>query len=93
MYRTRRIQACKWTAIPLAAYFLSQIFARWKAFFQSPTGWNYVAILAALTLFLALMAMLALVVYAEERARGQITRTRPWFERWSARLFMNSEDR
>ena len=90
--RRRRIQICKWTGTLLAVLLLSQIFARWKAFFQSPTGLNYAAILIVLSLFLVLMAALSVVVYAEEKARGRIRRTRPFFERWSDRLF-NSEDR
>jgi len=93
MNRARRIQLWKWTATLLAVVLLSQIFARWRAFFQSPTGWNYAVVLLVLTLFLALMALLSVVVYAEEKARGRVARTRPFFERWSARLYLTSEDR
>ena len=93
MFLTRRIQACKWTGTLLAVICLSQGFARWRAFFEAPSARNYAALLIVLSLFLALMAGLALVVYAEEKAKGRITRTRPRFDRWSSRFFFKSENR
>jgi len=93
MYRTGRIKACKWTGAALAVLLLSQCFARWKDFFQAPTGRAYAGLVITLSLFLVLMAALSVVVYAEEKAKGRILRNRPWFDRWSDRFFLNSEDR
>ena len=38
-------------------------------------------------------AALAVVVYAEEKARGRVARNRPLLDRWSNRLFLKPEDR
>ena len=92
MVLLRRIQVCKWGGSFLAVLFLSQCFRRWKDFAQVPTPLAYAGILLALTLFLLLMAFLALVVYGEEKAKGRLTRTRPFFDRWSDRLFLNPDD-
>ena len=89
----RRIRICKWTGTVLAVALLSSTLARWRAFFQAPNGGNYAALVLDLSLLLALMAALALVVYAEEKARGRIHRPRPALERWSERLFLKPEDR
>jgi threonine/homoserine/homoserine lactone efflux protein len=88
MYRTRRIKLCKWTGALFAVLLLSQSFSRWRDFQQLPTGRSYAAILIVLSLFLGLMALLAVVVYAEEKAKGRVTRTRPRFDRWSDRFFL-----
>ena len=87
MVRARRLQACKWLGTLLAVVCLSQAFARWRVFFQAPSGRSYAALVLVLSLFLALMAGLAVVVYAEEKARGRITRNRPRLDRWSSRFF------
>ena len=91
MYLSRRIKACKWTGAVLAVPLLSQCFGRWKAFFQAPGAGAYAGLLIFLSLFLVLMAALSVVVYAEEKAKGRITRNRPWFDRWADRFFL--EDR
>ena len=88
----RRIQLCKWGGAAVAVVFLSQCFRRWHAFTQAPTPLAYVGILLALTLVLLLMAFLAVVVYGEEKAKGRLTRTRPCFDRWSDRLFLNPDE-
>lgn len=93
MYRTGRIRACKWGGAALAVLLLSQCFARWKDFFQAPTGRAYAGLLITLSLFLVLMAALSVVVYAEEKAKGRIHRNRPRFDRWSDRFFLKPEDR
>lgn len=92
MSTLRRIGLCKWGLGTLAAVFLSQCFKRWNAFTQAPAGPTYAGILAALTLFLLLMAALAVVVYAEEKARGRITVKRPLLERLSNRFFSNPDE-
>lgn len=88
----RRIQVSKWVLATLAVAFLSQCFSRWRAFFQAPTALTYAGILLALTLFLLLMAALAVVVYAEERAKGHIQSPRPRFDRWANRFFLNPDE-
>jgi glycerol-3-phosphate acyltransferase PlsY len=92
MVLLRRIQACKWGGAALAVLFLSQCFRRWRAFSEAPTPATYAGILLALTLFLLLMAALAVVVYAEEKAKGRITQARPFFDRWSDRFFLNNDE-
>ena len=87
MFLTRRILACKWIGTLLAVLCLSQGFARWRDFFAAPGGRTYAALVLALSLFLALMAGLAVVVYAEAKALGQIRRPRPRLDRWASRLF------
>jgi len=92
MYDLRRIQLCKWTGSLVAVVLLSQSFARWRQFTQAPTPLTYAAILVAITLFLLLMASLAVVVYAEEKAKGRLTRFRPLFDRLSDRFFLTKDD-
>ena len=92
MLQHRRIQVCKWTGGFLAVALLSQAFGRWRAFFQAPTPLSYAGILLAATVFLLLMAALAVVVYAEEKTKGRITRNRPFFDRWSDRFFQPEDD-
>ena len=87
MATLRQIQACKWTGTVLAVLLLSAAIGRWNAFKAAPTGASYAAILVAVTLFLLLMLTLAVVVYAEERAKGRLNRPRPFFERWASRIF------
>ena len=87
----RRILVCKWGGGAAAVVFLSQCFSRWRAFTQAPTPLTYVGMLLVLTLFLLLMAFLAVVVYGEEKAKGRLTRTRPLFDRWSDRLFLKPD--
>jgi hypothetical protein len=84
-----RIQIYKWSLGGAAVVLLSQCFKRWRAFTQTPTSLTYAGILIALTFLLVLMAALAVVVYAEEKARGRLAQTRPFFERWSNRLSLN----
>lgn len=91
MASLRQIQTCKWTGTVLAVLLLSAAIGRWNAFRTAPSGASYAAILVALTLFLLLMLTLAVVVYAEERAKGRLNRPRPFFERWSNRLFPSSD--
>ena len=61
---------------------LSATFGRWNAFKAAPTPGTYAGILAVLTLLLLLMLSMAVLVYAEEKARGRLNRPRPFFERW-----------
>ena len=88
----RRIQISKWGLALLAGIFLSQCFKRYRAFTEFPTAFTYAGIFIALTLFLALMAALAVVVYAEEKAKGHILQPRPFFDRWSNRFFLNHDE-
>lgn len=92
MTALRRIQVSKWGLATLAVVFLSQCFSRWRAFSQAPAALTYAGILLALTLFLFLMAALAVVVYAEEKAKGRISQARPFFDRWSDRLSLNPDE-
>jgi len=87
MTHLRRIQVCKWTGSALAVALLSATFSRWNAFRAAPGGAAYLGVVAALTAFLLLMASLAVVVYAEERARGRLNRPRPLLDRLANRLF------
>ncbi len=91
MTELRRIQACKWTGSALAVVLLSATFSRWNAFKAAPGALTYAGILLALTALLALLASLAVVVYAEERARGRLNRPRPRLERWANRFFPRHE--
>ena len=93
MLSQRRIQTTKWTGSALAVLLLSQSFARWRDFHAEPSIATYAAILLVLSLFLVLMSTLAVVVYAEEKCRGRITRNRPFFDRWSDRLFLKHDVR
>ena len=88
----RRIQIAKWTAVVLGIVFLSQAIARWKAFFAGPTFLTYVAIITAGSIFLLLLTGLAIVVYAEEKAKGGLGFPRPWFDRWADRFFLIHSD-
>ncbi len=92
MYAARRIQVSKWTAVVLGIVFLSQAIARWRAFFAGPTVLTYVAIITAGTIFIVLLTALAIVVYAEEKAKGTLTLHRPWMDRWADRFFMIHSD-
>jgi hypothetical protein len=88
MYDLRRIKISKWTGVVLAVVFLSQAIARWREFVSFPTALSYVGITLAITLFLALMTGLAVVVYAEEKAEGNVRHPMAFFERWSDRFFL-----
>lgn len=92
MYNRRRIQISKWTAVVLGIVFLSQAIARWRAFFAGPTLLTYVAIITAGTIFILLLAALAIVVYAEEKAKGTLTLRRSWLDRWADRCFLAHSD-
>lgn len=92
MYDRRRIQISKWTAVVFGIVFLSQVIARWRAFFAGPSVPTYVAILTAGTIFILLLAALAIVVYAEERSKGTLSLHRPWLDRWADRCFMIHSD-
>jgi hypothetical protein len=87
MLNLRRIRTFKWTGALMAILLLSQSFGRWRAFAQTPSALSYAGILLALSLFLLLMAALAVLVYAEEKAMGRILRPRPLFDRLSHRFF------
>ncbi|HET7775058.1 MAG TPA: hypothetical protein VFK74_01680, partial [Azospira sp.] len=91
MYSLRQIQASKWTGTILAVGVLSATFGRWNAFRTAPTPGTYAGLLVALTAFLALMASLAVVVYAEEKARGRVTRPRPLLDRIADRFFLKHD--
>ncbi len=88
MYDTARIRLCKWTSFALGVLFLSQAIARWKDFFALPGLGTYLAIMAAVTVFAVLLTSLAVVVYAEEKAKGTIKSPMPLFDRWSDRFFL-----
>jgi hypothetical protein len=90
MYDTARIRICKWTGFALGVLFLSQTIARWKDFFSLPGLASYAAVMVAVTVFAVLLASLALVVYAEEKAKGNIKAPMPFFERWTDRFFLKS---
>ena len=92
MYSRRRIQISKWTGVLFGVVFLSQAIARWRAFFAGPTVLTYLAIITAGTIFILLLAALAIVVYAEEKAKGTLTLQRPWLDRWADRFFMILSD-
>ena len=92
MYNRRRIQISKWAAVVLGIVFLSQAIARWRAFFAGPTVLTYVAIITAGTIFLLLLAALAIVVYAEEKAKGTLQQQRSWLDRWADRFFLVHSD-
>ncbi|BDU74842.1 hypothetical protein [Mesoterricola silvestris] len=92
MYSLRQIQACKWTGAVLAVGVLSATFGRWNAFRAAPAPGTYAGILGALTGFLLLMTSLAVVVYAEEKAKGRITRPRPLLDRIADRLFLKRDE-
>ena len=92
MLLLRRIQVCKWGGTALAVLFLTQCFKRWREFTLAPTPLTYAGIFFTLTCFLLLMATLAVVVYAEEKAKGRLTQPRPFFDRWSDRFFLNHDE-
>ena len=92
MYDRRRIRISKWTAVVFGIIFLSQAIARWRAFFAGPTVLTYVAIITAGTIFILLLTALAIVVYAEEKAKGTLTLHRPWLDAWADRFFMIPSD-
>ena len=88
----RRIQVFKWGGTALAVAFLTRCFQRWGAFTSAPTALTYAGILLALTGLLLVMAALAVVVYAEEKAKGRLARRRPFFDRWSDRFSLNPDE-
>ena len=88
MYDQRRISLSKWTGFGLAVVVLSQGIARSKSFFEAPTAMTYVGALVALTLLLGLLFGLAVAVYAEEKAKGNLQHPMPFFDRWSDRFFL-----
>lgn len=88
MYDLRRIKISKWAGVVLSVVFLSQAIARWREFVSLPTAASYLGITLAATLFLALMFGLAVVVYAEEKARGNVKHPMAWFEALSDRFFL-----
>jgi uncharacterized membrane protein YecN with MAPEG domain len=92
MRTLRRIQVTRWTGSVLAVALLSGTFNRWYAFKAAPSPATYAGILATLTAFLLLMISLAVVVYAEEKARGRISRPRPFFDRLADRLFLKRDE-
>jgi len=92
MYALRQIQVCKWTGTAVAVLVLSATFGRWNAFRAAPGPGTYAGILAALTALLLLMFSLAVVVYAEEKARGRISRPRPLLDRIADRLFLKHDE-
>jgi putative copper export protein len=87
----RRIQRSKWIGALVAVVVLSQAFERWRAFSQAPTALTYAGILLAVTCLLLLLAFLAVTVYAEEKAKGRISRSRPFLDRWSERFFPSQD--
>ena len=92
MYDRRRIKISKWTAVVLGIVFLSQAIARWRDFFAGPGLHTYLAIITAGTIFLLLLTALAIVVYAEEKALGNLNAPRPWFDAWADRFFLIHSD-
>lgn len=92
MYDRRRIRVSKWAGVVFGIVFLSQAIARWRAFFAGPTVLTYVAIITAATIFILLLAALAVVVYAEEKAKGTLALHRPWLDRWADRCFLNHSE-
>jgi len=92
MYSLRQIQVWKWSGTVLAVAVLSATFARWNAFRATPSPGTYAGILLALTVLLLLLTTLAVVVYAEEKARGRLNRPRPFFDRWADRFFRVRDD-
>jgi general stress protein CsbA len=92
MYSQGRIKASKWVGILLAVVLLSQSIAHWKAFFASAGFMSYLLLIATLTLFLLLMVGLMVVIYAEEKAKGNVQHPRPWFERMADRFFLIHSD-
>ena len=92
MYDRRRIRISKWIGVIFGIVFLSQAIARWRAFFAGPTVLTYVAIITAGTIFILLLTALAIVVYAEEKAKGTLTLQRPWLDRWADRCFLEHSD-
>ncbi len=92
MYSTGRIKASKWVGIILAVVLLSQSIAHWKAFFANAGFMSYFVLIATLTLFLLLMVGLMVVIYAEEKAKGNVQHPRPMFERLADRFFLIHSD-
>lgn len=88
MYDLTRIKISKWTGVVLAVIFLSQAIARWREFIALPNAMSYLGITLAITLFLALMLGLAVVVYAEEKARGNVKHPLALFDRLADRFFL-----
>jgi hypothetical protein len=83
----RRIQVTRWLGTAVAVLFLSQVLGSGRSFFRAPSASRYLGLVLASALFLGLMGLLAVAVYAEERVRGRIPRPRPFLDRLSNRLF------
>jgi len=92
MYALRQIQVCKWTGTVMAVLLLSATIARWNAFKTAPTPGHYAGIFLALSALLVLLTFLAVVVYAEEKARGRLNRSRPFFDTLADRFFLKRDE-
>ena len=88
MYQKLRVSYTKWTSLVLGVLFLSQCIAKWKAFMMLPNAQIYALLLTLLTIFLGIILLLGVTVYAEEKMKGTLNRERPFFERWANRLFL-----
>ena len=88
MYQKLRVSYTKWTSLVLGVLFLSQCIAKWKAFMMLPNAQIYALLLTLLTIFLGIILLLGVIVYAEEKMKGTLNRERPFFERWANRLFL-----
>ena len=93
MYSLRQIQVCRWAGTALAVVVLSATFGRWNAFRTAPSPATYLGIVAALTALILMFGSLAVVIYAEEKVRGRLSRNRPFFDRWADRFFLKSDSR
>ena len=92
MTTLRQIQVYKWSGTVLAVLVLSSTIARWNAFKVAPSTGNYAGLLIFLSALLLLLTALAVVVYAEEKARGRLNRTRPFFDRLADRFFLKRDE-
>jgi len=92
MYQQQRVSLIKWSSLGLGVLFLSQCIAKWKAFMTLPNVQIYLVLLTLLTIFLGIILLIGVTVYAEEKMKGQLNRERPFFERWANRLFIVRHD-
>ncbi len=92
MYIKQRITFTKWTSIGLGVLFLSQCIAKWKAFMILPSFQIYLVLITLLSLFLCIILIIGITVYAEEKMKGKLNMERPFFERWANRLFLIRHD-
>ncbi|MFZ9834713.1 MAG: hypothetical protein ACO3D2_01600 [Holophagaceae bacterium] len=92
MYQPQRVSLTKWISLGLGVLFLSQCIAKWKAFMMLPDIEIYIVLLTLLTLFIGIILLLGIAVYAEEKNKGMLNQERPFFERWANRLFMVRHD-